>query len=288
MIEDRPSELAAVAAFLRALEQLQPPDRRMLDDPYSLKLLPRWSWRWSAQSRLMAWLLNRARPGRLEHIVARGRFADELIRANADRVGLQVVLLGAGYDTSPYRLGPEVPGARFFEVDHPATQKAKRAALDKLAPPGRERVTFVPVNLEVNPLPPALTGAGFDPAQPSVVIWMGVSMFLTEAAIRGTLAALSGVMSDSSWLGFDYFSAAHAGMADDTDPRALRRDREAAQRLGEPVLFGIEPDKLGGLFGEYGFRLVENVTGDELTRRYTGNARRAVEFWLVASARRER
>jgi methyltransferase (TIGR00027 family) len=288
MHENKPSGLAGVAAYLRCVEQLQPEGRRILNDPYSWHFLSGRLLRLAGKSRLLARFVHWSRPGRVEHIAARARFADELIRSRAAVPNLQVVMLGAGYDTAPYRLSAEVPQARFFEVDHPATQKAKRARLSELVLPGAERVRFVPVNLERHPLRPALAAAGFDTEAPAVVIWMGVSMFLTEPAIRGTLATLAEVMSDGSWLGFDYFTAAHARMTDDSNPRDLRRDRRLADRFGEPVLFGIDPKRLRSFFQEFGFSLVENVTGDDLTRRYTGDRRRSVDFWYVASAQRLR
>src|SRR5689334_12859368 len=60
-------------------------------------------------------------------IAARHRFADDIVTAAAQRGARQLVILGAGLDTSAYRNRRDE--LRVFEVDHPATQAWKRDRL---------------------------------------------------------------------------------------------------------------------------------------------------------------
>src|SRR5947208_13997631 len=61
-------------------------------------------------------------------LALRVAYLDRLVGIAVDRLSIQqIVILGAGYDTRAARL-PRA-GVRFFEVDHPATQAAKRAKL---------------------------------------------------------------------------------------------------------------------------------------------------------------
>ena len=65
-------------------------------------------------------------------LALRVAYLDRLVGLAVDRLSIrQVVILGAGYDTRAARL-PRA-GVTFFEVDHPATQAAKRERLAKLA-----------------------------------------------------------------------------------------------------------------------------------------------------------
>src|SRR6476659_3187402 len=64
-------------------------------------------------------------------LARRAAYLDRLVGFAVDRLSIrQVVILGAGYDTRAARL-PRA-GVTCFEVDHPATQEAKRQQLAKL------------------------------------------------------------------------------------------------------------------------------------------------------------
>ncbi len=94
----------------------------------------------------------------------------------------QVVVLGAGLDTRAARLA--APGVRFFEVDHPASQREKLERLGKLPGYPVEAATYVECDFEHHDFLERLGAAGFDPTRPSVVTWEGVTMYLNENAIR--------------------------------------------------------------------------------------------------------
>src|SRR4051812_11317299 len=63
--------------------------------------------------------------GRTSMMIARTVEIDDAIRAAAHP---QVVILGAGLDGRAWRM-PELRDVRVFEVDHPDTQREKRARL---------------------------------------------------------------------------------------------------------------------------------------------------------------
>jgi O-methyltransferase involved in polyketide biosynthesis len=77
------------------------------------------------------------RPTMLErHLVARTRFVDRVVVRALDDGIPQVVLAGAGYDGRALRYAR--PGVRWFDLDHPDTQRDMRARLARLgiAAPG--------------------------------------------------------------------------------------------------------------------------------------------------------
>src|SRR5690348_15767180 len=97
--------------------------------------------------------------GTADLIVPRTVAIDDAARAGA---ATQVVLLGAGLDGRAWRL--DLPGATFFEVDHPASQEEKRDRASNLTgtPP-----TYVPVDFAHDVLTDALAAAGHHADQPT-------------------------------------------------------------------------------------------------------------------------
>src|SRR5262245_24065452 len=136
----RASFTAQTVALQRAFESRRPPRTRLFHDPYAdayltgvLRVAAR-----ACRVPLVRGAVTRlydtvAGPGPRPSAVARTRCIDDLVDAAAPHVG-QVVVLGAGFDTRPHRLA-SLAGRRVFEVDHPATQAAKRAVADRLPPP---------------------------------------------------------------------------------------------------------------------------------------------------------
>src|SRR5580765_5541549 len=184
MQDAQPSRTAMRVATRRAAHQLL--DRPLvLDDPVALAIIgPE-----AAAKVIHEPLPYRGRAGRSlrAFLVARSRFAeDELARAIA-RGTMQYVILGAGLDTFAYRNPHAHAGLRVFEVDYPATQAWKRRKLAAGAIAIPASLTFAPVDFERQTLAAGLASAGFDATRPAFFSWLGVSMYLTDAAVQSTL-----------------------------------------------------------------------------------------------------
>src|SRR4051812_18634312 len=80
-------------------------------------------------------------------IAARSRIADDALAAALKRGTGQLVVLGAGLDTTAWRVPPSQQ-LRIFEVDHPATQSWKRERLRQVGMPLPAGLTFVAVDFE--------------------------------------------------------------------------------------------------------------------------------------------
>jgi O-methyltransferase involved in polyketide biosynthesis len=78
-------------------------------------------------------------------------------------------------------------GIRVFEVDHPATQRWKRDLLAAQGLTPMDGAVSVAADLEADPLVDRLTAAGFDPARPALVGWLGVAADLCRLD-RATVA----------------------------------------------------------------------------------------------------
>jgi methyltransferase (TIGR00027 family) len=201
----------------------------------------------------------------------RTAYLDAQVRHWSERRA-QVVILGAGLDTRAARLAR--PGVRFFEVDHPATQAHKRAALAALPGYPLDAVTFAPCNFEAEDLFDQLVAVGFDRVRPALIVWEGVVPYLTEAAVRATLRRIATAFHPETVLLFDFLMKRFTEGED--LPETDRQTRALVERLGEPVRFGInEPVDL--LYRE-GFRHVRVIDFNEIALSLTGTYDRARTF----------
>src|SRR4051812_16335898 len=123
-------------------------------------------------------------------LTLRVAYLDRVVGLAVDRLSIrQVVILGAGYDTRAARL-PRA-GVQFYEVDHPATQAAKRERIASLPGYPVEAARYVTCNFEREDPIDQLVASGFDAKEPAVVIWEGVVPYLTEPAVRATATRLA-------------------------------------------------------------------------------------------------
>lgn len=206
--------------------------------------------------------VRRRFPGALEYQSARTRHLDGILR---DRVGSgvrQVVILGVGYDTRPYRFREELTRTRLFEVDQPGTLARRGRRAGALAPVD---VTRVAVDFERDDLATSLEADNFDPELKTLFLWEGVTMFIDESAVRRTLEFLGGAAPGSS-LVFDYVT--HSALV---DPAAHYGGPEAArhfERTGEPWRFGVEPEGIEPLLVAHGLRTLSHYGPEDLQRSY--------------------
>ena len=98
-------------------------------------------------------------------------------------------------------------GARFFEVDHPATQEDKKQRVIRLLGSLPRNVVYVPVDFERESLRTRLSEAGFRADAPAFFVWEGVSMYLTAEAVDATLDYIARGTASGSSIIFDYVPA---------------------------------------------------------------------------------
>jgi len=186
----------------------------------------------------------RARAQRLHHrrrasmMVARTVAIDDAIREAAHS---QLVILGAGLDGRAWRM-PELRDAVVFEVDHPDSQRDKRARAGALSPMARE-IRFVSVDFERDSLDAALEKAGHDASIPTTWVWEGVVMYLTPKDVEATLAVLARRSAPGSRLVVAYHSPAFISTVVGVFLRWL----------GEPLRSAYTADSMRGLLARHGF-----------------------------------
>jgi methyltransferase (TIGR00027 family) len=198
--------------------------------------------------------------GLRSHVVLRSRFAeDTLMDAVADGAE-QYVLLGAGGDTFAYRQPEWAHGLTVIEVDHPASQSAKRRGIAAAGIEVPPNVRFADVDFERETLADGFARCGVDTAKRTFFSWLGVTMYLTRDAIEATLrTVLSFPMGSGIVLTFAHTESAASRLA------------EGSASAGEPWVSFFTPEELEAMLRSLGFSDVRFLSREEAERRYYAN-----------------
>jgi methyltransferase (TIGR00027 family) len=257
-----PSRTARAAAAHRAVHQVLE-QGAIFSDPLAIRILGA-----DAEDAIRdASADPAARPLRL-FIAVRSRFAEDALAAAMGRGVRQVVVLGAGLDTSAYRHAAGAD-ARIFEVDHPATQVWKRQCLAAAGIEPPPTLTFVPVDFAREALGVALERAGFAADRRTFFTWLGVVPYLAEGSVLETLRFVAGHAAGADIV-FDYANPLSAAASN----RRAAFHEALAERVasaGEPFRSYFETRRLLATLAKLGFANVEDLGPDQIRARYFPN-----------------
>ena len=216
--------------------------------------------------RLLLRRVGQRLPGGYPYEIARAKFIDEVVLAEAEAGIDELVLLGAGLDSRPYRLAARLARVRVIEVDHPDSQASKRERLVRLLGAEPPHVTFAAVDFTRDDLAGSLRDAGHDEAARALFIWSGVSPYLPEEAVTSVLGWVGRHTSPRTSIVFDACWAEAIDGSRDYYGAAELRTQVAA--LGEPLRWGIPEDRVEETLAPFDLR-AERVVGEaEAVERY--------------------
>lgn len=274
-------------ALLRAIEQARPPAERIITDPYAALFLRYPGLRFIARSRwlsqLLLWLFDKRAPGAVEFLTIRPRLVDELAVELAAQGLEQIIILGAGFDTMSLRIREQLQGITIFEVDHPATQAAKQTTIARFRAPANVR--FVAVDFEHDDFAKKLREAEFDPARQTLISWLGVTYYLTASAVARTLVQIASLSKGDTKFVFDYML--EEVIAGTSQNREAQNKARFVARLGEPWLFGLQPEALAAYLAPFGFQVIYNYTPEELQTKYCPRRKLPMPYVRIAVCGRE-
>lgn len=190
----------------------------------------------------------------------RARVPEQVVEREVAEGAAQYVVLGAGLDTFAYRRGDLAGRLRVFEIDHPDTQRWKRARLRELGVDPPIEVVYVPIDFERQTLQAGLEDAGFDFGARAVFSWIGVIMYLTLEAITATLTTIQASAPGSRVvLTYDLPSEALSGLGAETQGILGR----VVADMGEPIIRRFMPAEIELLLQDLGYTAVEHIGPDE-------------------------
>ena len=179
-------------------------------------------------------------PGILLHYALRKKCISELVRSALGNGVAQVVILGAGFDPLSSELQREFPTTRFWEIDHPATQRHKVRACSEI---GIERVHFVAVDLAAVGLErEALISSGFDPAKRTFWTAEGLLMYFPADVVSSLMKTLSSLSAPGSEFAFTFMEKQGNGQLRFASQTKLVDSW--LRRRSEPFLWGTTRDEL--------------------------------------------
>ncbi len=251
---------------LVAMEQHFPRDERIVNDDLALPMLP-------FGYRIQVWLLGpftkwiikkteQKVPGLWGSIMSRKCYIDDRVVEDVGEVET-LVNLGAGFDTRPFRL-PALAEVPVWEIDQPRNIKAKAARIEKLFKSIPKNLTLVPIDFDREDLGAVLAAHGYSREKRTFFIWEGVTQYVSEGGVRATMEFL-GEAPAGSKLVLTYTPK------DFIDGENLYGQQYLYQQMltrNRTWLFGLDPDRVEGFLGGYGWRIVEHLGYDELVHQY--------------------
>lgn len=284
----RASRTAQQNALFRALDATRRSGRRVSDDTLAKRFLPLEfrvlveASRVPVVRRAVEAYIDRRWPGPRAGQLVRTAFIDELVDKAAGQVA-QVLVLGAGFDTRALRL-TSLASLPVFEVDHPSTQAIKRRVISRLKDEAID-VTFVGVDFMHDDLAELLARSGFVRGLSTLVLWEGVTNYLTGEAVRETFTSIASLVGSGSPVVFTYIDRA---ILDGTGAfEGAAESSRAVRSVGEPYTFGLDPEAVGSYLSDLGFGLVSDDPVSELAPRYYSGrpAPKVYSYYHVAQAR---
>jgi methyltransferase (TIGR00027 family) len=272
------SRTALATSLMRAVHTRLDPSP-LIDDPWGDRLVPasvREMIRTAALSRMDLSARGKAmaapdsivdvslrRSPAYANVITRTRYAEDALQAAVGGVR-QYVLVGAGFDSFILRRPAYAADLEIFEIDHAATQGLKIQRIRELGIALPDSVHFVASDLSIESVAAALSRSSFRKDLGAFFSWLGVSMYLTRAANIATLRSIARCALPGSELVLTYIDERLLGSQ--SENFVALQERLAS--LGEPFLSGFDPKDFGATLQECGLELSEDLSGEEISRRY--------------------
>ncbi|WP_319563016.1 SAM-dependent methyltransferase [Marispirochaeta sp.] len=255
-MEEKVSETAVAIASLRALSNYELETTVQSRDELAELFLPedRRGALCTPESRAV--IKQHIPKGMYEYVIARTRYFDDVfIRAINDDID-QIVLLGAGYDSRPYRFDMRTDSISIFELDTKPTQEHKIECLRKHNVDIRPNISFIPTNFETDDPINLLGRYGYDKRRRTLFLWEGVTFYLSPATVSHMLRRLNEDSGTGSRVVFDF------------QTMRSRNDLIETGLQDETIKFGIESGKTDQFVENHHYRVVELVTAAEMEQRF--------------------
>ena len=209
--------------------------------------------KWSKSRRMVSvyeafdWML----PGQFEAFAHRKAFCERQVREGIRDGAVQILVLGAGYDTLGWRLSQEFPAVNFFEIDEPPTAALKAKGIKSMGQPGN--LFLIPEDLGKTNVEDVLgSQAAWDRNSKSVFLAEGLLMYLHPKSVRELFIRCARVVGKGSRFAFSYIPSGSDGRPDAGPWSGLMLWLQRV--IGEPWIWSIQPGDLGLFLEESGWR----------------------------------
>jgi methyltransferase (TIGR00027 family) len=255
-MNDKISETAIVTTSLRALSTYETDATVRSNDGLAEIFIPE-DRRAALKTLSSREMIKRQIPkGMYEYVIARTKYFDGVFVDAIKNTIEQIVFLGAGYDSRPYRFHTLITDTKVFELDMKPTQDHKLACLRKNNIDIHHNISFIPIDFETDDPVDMLGRYGYDKSKQTLFLWEGVTFYLPHDTVTRMLRRLKENSGFGSRVCFDFQTTQH-------DSKLIHTGLK-----DEFIQFGIESGKIVSFVNDRQYRIVEHITADEMERRF--------------------
>lgn len=256
----------------RLIESIAKPNKRVIYDPLAKYFVFGTTLIKIMGHKFSVWLTKLMTPGFHEHLISRTRFIDDLIESQENME--QYVILGAGYDSRPYRL--KLPSTmKVFEVDQQEVQDLKKKKLPADTP-NLKNVNFISIDFNTQTITERLLEAGFDTSKPTVFTLEGVSQYITKEAVEATLKEIAELTTGQKTT--FYMSYVDQLLKDNPQQcfgtgykNATQKSnliQNLAAKVGEPWISFYTHEELETILAKHGYTINDDKALKDLNKKY--------------------
>lgn len=210
-------------------------------------------------------------PGMFVYMLARTAFFDDAFKDALNAEIPQIVLLGAGYDTRPYRFAGSKNATRIFELDISTTQERKKTCLKKHRIDVPEGLTLVPIDFNKESVGAVLETAGYRNDLQTLFLWEGVSYYLESDSVDRMLEFVQQSGVEDSVIAFDYAISTTEDNIDNYYGAKIFHETWRKHRPNELFKSAVADGEIGGFLEDRGLRLIQHLDPEEIEKTYLLN-----------------
>ncbi|AJQ28468.1 class I SAM-dependent methyltransferase [Pelosinus fermentans] len=258
---------AFLVASMRLIEQYQPKETQLFHDPvikyfFSKIILFQMKFKFIRDMEILfSELMTKGAFGAL---ICRTKYIDDLLKTAMTNGIDQIVILGAGLDTRPYRI-PGIDKMKVIEVDLPIMQNIKKEKIQKFLGAIPPHVTFTSIDFNHQTLDEVLNVQQLDFSKPIFFIWEGVTPYISKEGVVSTLEFISKASSGSVVV----FSYILKSIIDQTsDIPGADNVLNYFESKSHPWIFGLDPLGLTDFLTPFHLTLVEDIGASYYQENY--------------------
>ena len=190
---------AFLVASIRLIEQYQPKELRLFDDPvikFFFNKMTLFQLKIKIIRDMKIMLSDLMTKGTFGALICRTKYIDDSLKAAMANGIDQLVILGAGLDTRPYRISG-INKIKVIEVDLPIMQNIKKEKIKGFLGALPSNITFTPIDFNKQILNEVLNIQELNFSKPIFFIWEGVTPYISSEAVKNTLTFISKAPSGS-------------------------------------------------------------------------------------------
>jgi methyltransferase (TIGR00027 family) len=261
------AKTSAGPTFVVAIEQSFPKNLRIIDDDLAFQIMPLI---YRIFARLMRigfirdWMINwyeKKVPGTWGGMLCRKRYINDKLNNMAHQID-GVVNLGAGLDTRVYTLH-SISKLPIWELDQNNVIKNKQKRLTKIFGTIPENVKNVGIDFDHEDISEVLKKYGYSNDKKIFFIWEAVTQYLDKDSVKKMFDFLSHAQHGSK-IAFTYVLSDFIKGQKMYDMEYFYK-REVLTKIW---IFGFKPKEWPQFLENYGWRINEDIGGDDLTEKY--------------------